>query len=162
MSTLQAFDRPAHIRTGRISVACRRAGDFRAGRTVCPLDIRNKDLAQALAVSMRSVNLMVTLRLNSLRSLVGEPLDSDGLDHSREAEEVSELRSVRKNSMRQPGLCQTEDRDRSRHISGCYCSILGAVTIRCHFTAEAQRTQRSRRVLFKGLCAGSVFSASLR
>jgi len=40
---------------------------------------------------------------------VGELLDSDGLDDSREAEEVSELCSVRSNSMGRRESCQTED-----------------------------------------------------
>jgi hypothetical protein len=43
-----------------------------------------------------------------LSSFEGEPLDSDGLDDSREAEEESKLCSVRGNSMRKRWLCQTE------------------------------------------------------
>jgi hypothetical protein len=43
-----------------------------------------------------------------LSSFVGEPLDSDGLEYSREAEEESKLCSVRGNSMRKRWLCQTE------------------------------------------------------
>jgi hypothetical protein len=38
----------------------------------------------------------------------------------------------------------------------------GAVACKMLFTAEAQRTQRRREVLVRGLCASSVSSASLR
>jgi hypothetical protein len=44
-----------------------------------------------------------------LSSFVGELLDSDGLDDSREAEEESKLCSVRSNSMHKLVICQTED-----------------------------------------------------
>jgi hypothetical protein len=50
----------------------------------------------------------VTFRVNIKKLLVGELLDSDGLDDSREAEEESKLCSVRSNSMDKLEICQSE------------------------------------------------------
>ena len=55
--------------------------------------------ASPLVAGEQGVNIKATF--------VTKPLDSDGLDDSREAEEESELGSVRKHSIDERVLCQT-------------------------------------------------------
>ena len=114
LSALQAVDRPGHVRPGRISVSCRRAGLCPRAKQVRPLKIKKCYAPRALtALRLLMVfSFIIVLSLHIRALFVIKLLDSDGLDDSREAEEESKLCSVLLHPMPYQWLCQASPRMR--------------------------------------------------